>query len=243
MMERHVILPMYAIKFKIIAMGMTLVMLASIFAACEKKDNSEQETQTNSSDKVIEVNKSIADTQDGSTSALANADQSSSISNTSDLKNIIITQITTTTKNNIGTTTKDPTTTKKHTTTTQLQSQYLSYVEVKECVAEAKAYATKKGFVIDSEKTIYGQNHNGVHYGVNYGPGADTCMIDNKATFIKYLKDDINWRYNELLDQFGYFPEGASINIYIAGPKDHKNLNMVTTNYDGTPRYIAYVCV
>ena len=115
-----------------------------------------------------------------------------------------------------------------------MNQKYLSYEEVKECVAQAEAYAISKGFKIDRELTIYNSS---------YGPGADTFMIGNdKAFYLQYIKDDIDWWYSNVVEDLGYFSDKAALNIYIAGPEDLANTGLVTHQIDGTPRYIAYVC-
>lgn len=94
----------------------------------------------------------------------------------------------------------------KPVTATQVQSSQWTQAEVDALVSEIKAYAQSKGFTINPSLTTQGTSwSNPVHTGIN--------KEKTKAD----LKYDIDFIYNLVLKEFGYFPEGGALNI-IAKP-------------------------
>lgn len=85
------------------------------------------------------------------------------------------------------------------------ESQW-AQAEVDALVAEIKAYAQSKGFTINSSLTTEGTSwSNPVHTG------------KNKEKTKADLKYDVDFIYNLVLKEFGYFPEGGALNV-IAKP-------------------------
>lgn len=82
------------------------------------------------------------------------------------------------------------------------ESQW-TQAEVDELVAEIKAYAQSKGFTINSSLTTEGTSwSNPVHTG------------KDKAKTKADLKYDIDFVYDLVLQDFGYIPESAALNVF-----------------------------
>lgn len=63
-----------------------------------------------------------------------------------------------------------------------------------------------------------------------------------KEKYFESLKYFIDLSYNSVITDFGYFLKGSQLNIYMASNKDLKYLGLSTTNPDGSPRYVTFVC-
>lgn len=82
------------------------------------------------------------------------------------------------------------------------ESQW-TQAEVDALVAEIKAYAQSKGFAINSSLTTQGTSwSNPVHTG------------KDKAKTKADLKYDIDFEYDLVLQDFGYIPESAALNVF-----------------------------
>lgn len=91
----------------------------------------------------------------------------------------------------------------KPVTATQAQSSQWTQAEVDALVAEIKAYAQSKGFTINSSLTTEGTSwSNPVHTG------------KDKAKTKADLKYDIDFVYDLVLQDFGYIPESAALNVF-----------------------------
>ena len=117
--------------------------------------------------------------------------------------------------NNKPTTTKPVTTTKKETTTEDDKWNW-TQADVDAAVAEARRYAISKGFAIDSSLTEVGTSWTAL----------DT-RYDSKqvvADDTKYLIDHL---YNGIIQDFGYFPDGADLNIFSKNCGDYWEIYVV----------------
>lgn len=91
----------------------------------------------------------------------------------------------------------------KPVTATQAQGHQWTQAEVDALVAEIKAYAQSKGFAINSSLTTQGTSwSNPVHTG------------KDKAKTKADLKYDIDFVYDLVLQDFGYIPESAALNVF-----------------------------
>ena len=116
---------------------------------------------------------------------------------------------------NKPTTTKPVTTTKKEITTEDDRWNW-TQADVDAAVAEARRYAISKGFAIDSSLTEVGTSWTAL----------DT-RYDSKqvvADDTKYLIDRL---YNGIIQDFGYFPDGADLNVFSKNCGDYWEIYVV----------------
>lgn len=105
--------------------------------------------------------------------------------------------------NNKPTTTKPVTTTKKETPTEDDKWNW-TQADVDATVAEVKRYAISKGFAIDSSLT---------EVGTSWDNPVDTS-VDAKTRGVGNLKYQVDRLYDGIIQDFGYFPEGADLNVF-----------------------------
>lgn len=255
---------------KVIALGLALVMLATIFTSCTKKEAVDTETgETVSQSDENTVNEEATDED-------TTAEESQSEEETSSVAEPVQTEPTT---KKTTSTSKTETTTKKSnsssgssggssktTTTTNPWSDihFLSYDEVKWAVDEAIKYAKSQGCYIDTTMTTDGHYYEGKWTtSVGYRAGTDTATAitwgncRTKEGFLQSIKWDIDEcveagkkadedhkKLFEMHPELGtYEPKEywAHINVYLAYGDALTRHGLDTKNADGSTRYIAYV--
>ena len=83
--------------------------------------------------------------------------------------------------------------------------------EVDMLVAEVKQYAISKGFGINSSMTTQGTSWNNPANTGWYTWAGDEAVAKVK----QYLKEEVDFVYELVLQEFGYIPEGGYINIFV----------------------------
>lgn len=109
---------------------------------------------------------------------------------------------------------KNNTSAKKETTTAseQMTEHVWTQAEVDAIVTEIKQYAINKGFRIDDSMTTQGTSWNNPANTSRYSWAGDKAVSKVKS----YLKEEIEWNYNDVLNEVGYFPENViGINIVV----------------------------
>ncbi len=88
--------------------------------------------------------------------------------------------------------------------------------EVDMLVAEVKQYAISKGFGINSSMTTQGTSWNNPANTGWYTWAGDEAVAKVK----QYLKEEVDFVYELVLQEFGYIPEGGYINIFVQSYTD-----------------------
>lgn len=114
------------------------------------------------------------------------------------------------------TTTKPVTTTKKETTTEDDKWKW-TQADVDATVAEVKRYAISKGFAIDSSLT---------EVGTSWMSPLDTRW-DAKTRGVSDLEYQVDHLYNGIIQDFGYFPDGADLNVFSKNCGDYWEIYVV----------------
>lgn len=98
------------------------------------------------------------------------------------------------------------------TTLSQTTEHVWTQAEVDAIVTEIKQYAINKGFRIDDSMTTQGTSWNNPANTSRYSWAGDKAVSKVKS----YLKEEIEWNYNDVLNEVGYFPENViGINIVV----------------------------
>lgn len=106
----------------------------------------------------------------------------------------------------------------KPVTATQAQGHQWTQAEVDAIIAETKAYATSKGFKINSNMTIQGTSWNNPINTSWYSYLGSEAVTKVKSR----LKEEIDWNYNQVVNEIGYFPKDLiGINVVSLTGVDH----------------------
>ena len=98
------------------------------------------------------------------------------------------------------------------TASAQTTEHVWTQAEVDAIVTEIKQYAINKGFRIDDSMTTQGTSWNNPANTSRYSWAGDKAVSKVKS----YLKEEIEWNYNDVLNEVGYFPENViGINIVV----------------------------
>lgn len=117
---------------------------------------------------------------------------------------------------NKPTTTKPVTTTKKETTTEDDKWNW-TQADVDATVAEVKRYAISKGFAIDPSLT---------EVGTSWDNPVDTS-VDAKTRGVSNLEYQVDQLYDGIIQDFGYFPDGADLNVFSKNCGDYWEIYVV----------------
>lgn len=115
-------------------------------------------------------------------------------------------------KNSSNSQNKNNTSAKKETTTAseQMTEHVWTQAEVDAIVTEIKQYAISRGFRIDDSMTTQGTSWNNPANTSWYSWAGDKAVSKVKSD----LKEEIEWNYNDVVKEIGYFPENViGINI------------------------------
>ena len=107
---------------------------------------------------------------------------------------------------------KNNTSAKKETTTAseQMTEHVWTQAEVDAIVTEIKQYAISRGFKINDSMTTQGTSWNNPANTSWYSWAGDKAVSKVKSD----LKEEIEWNYNDVVKEIGYFPENViGINI------------------------------
>lgn len=98
------------------------------------------------------------------------------------------------------------------TTSPQTTEHVWTQAEVDAIVTEIKQYAINKGFRIDDSMTTQGTSWNNPANTSWYSWAGDKAVSKVKSD----LKEEIEWNYNDVINEVGYFPEDVfGINIVV----------------------------
>ena len=98
------------------------------------------------------------------------------------------------------------------TASTQTTEHVWTQAEVDAIVTEIKQYAINKGFRIDDSMTTQGTSWNNPANTSWYSWAGDKAVSKVKSD----LKEEIEWNYNDVINEVGYFPEDViGINIVV----------------------------
>lgn len=98
------------------------------------------------------------------------------------------------------------------TASTQTTEHVWTQAEVDAIVTEIKQYAINKGFRINDSMTTQGTSWNNPTNTSWYSWAGDKAVSKVKSD----LKEEIEWNYNDVLNEVGYFPENViGINIVV----------------------------